>query len=125
MKYFALNRDNLIGPAVEILAPLGWASYGLWHRRGTEQIVELARRGTDSAEIDALVTQQWNNTSESFLHHVAIPLRRYGRGIDYSFQRLQFQRGNLIDQAVKCHENGNYAAAILLTFPKSMGLPEI
>ncbi|NII87426.1 hypothetical protein E9230_001396 [Corynebacterium glutamicum] len=26
---------------------------------------------------------------------------------------------------MKCHENGNYAAAILLTFPKSMGLPEI
>lgn len=122
MTYFALTRENLIGPAVEILAPLGWASYGLWDRRGTEQIVELARRGTDEAEIDALVTEQWNNQSKTFLHNVAVPLRRYGKDIDRSFQLLQYQRGNLIDQAVKCHELGYYSAAFLLTVAQIDGL---
>lgn len=122
MTNFALTRENLIGPAVEILAPLGWASYGLWHRGGTEQIVELAHRGVDNAEIDALVTEQWNNESKIFLRNVAIPLRGYGKGIDYNFQRLQFQRGNLVDQAVKCHEDGNFAAAFVLTVAQIDGL---
>ena len=122
MTNFALTRENLVGPAVEILAPLGWASYGLWHRGGTEKIVELAHRGADNAKIDALVTEQWNNESKIFLRNVAIPLRRYGKGIDYNFQRLQFQRGNLVDQAVKCHEGGNYAASFVLTVAQIDGL---
>lgn len=122
MMYFALSREVLLGHAVEVLAPLGWASYGLWHQRGTEQIVELAHRGADPAEIDELVTEQWHTESEVFLRNVAVPLRRYGKDIDYQFQRLQFQRGNLIDQAVKCHKAGNYAAATLLTLAQIDGL---
>lgn len=122
MTHFALTREILVGPAVEVLAPLGWASYGLWHQRGTDQIVALAHRGAGSEEIDTLVTEQWHSKSEVFLRNVAIPLRRYGKDIDHRFQRLQFQRGNLIDQAVKCHEAGNYAAAILLTFAQIDGL---
>lgn len=122
MKYFALSRELLLGPVVEELAPLGWASYGLWNKRGTEQIAELARRGADRAEIDALVTEQWHAESEVFLRNVAAPLRRYGKDIDHQFQRLQFQRGNLIDQAVKCHQAENYAAATLLTLAQIDGL---
>lgn len=122
MTYFALSREVLLGRAVEVLAPLGWASYGLWHQRGTQQIVKLARRGADPAEIDALVTEQWHTESEVFLRNVAVPLRRYGKDIDHQFQRLQFQRGNLIDQAVQCHKAGNYAAATLLTLAQIDGL---
>ncbi|GAA1125355.1 hypothetical protein [Citricoccus alkalitolerans] len=122
MTYFALSREALLGRSVEVLAPLGWASYGLWHQLGTEQIVKLARRGADPAEVDALVTEQWHTESEVFLRNVAVPLRRYGKDVDHQFQRLQFQRGNLIDQAVKCHKAGNYAAATLLTLAQIDGL---
>lgn len=122
MTYFALTREALLGPAVEILAPLGWASYGLWHQRGTEQIVKLARRGAGPAEIDDLVVEQWHTESEVFLRNVAVPLRWYGKDIDHQFQRLQFQRGNLVDQAVNCHKVGNYAAATVLTLAQIDGL---
>lgn len=107
---------------VEVLAPLGWASYGLWHQRGTQQIVKLARQGADPAEIDELVTEQWHTASEVFLRNVAAPLRRYGKDIDHQFQRLQFQRANLVDQAVNCHKAGNYAASTLLTLAQIDGL---
>lgn len=122
MTYFALKREALLGPVVEILAPLGWASYGRWHQAGSERIVEIARRGADPAEIDQLVTEQWNGESDVFLRNVAAPLRRYGKDIDHEFQRLQFQRGNLVDQAVECHKAGHYAAATLLTLAQIDGL---
>lgn len=122
MTYFTLARETLLGPVVEVLAPLGWASHGRWNQKETEKIVKLARSGTDSFEIDRLLTEQWHTHGEIFLRNVAIPLRGYGRNIDHEFQRLQFQRANLVDEAVRCHKNGDYAAATLLTFAQIDGL---
>jgi hypothetical protein len=122
MTYFALTRQALLGRAVEVLAPLGWASYGMWHQRSTEHIIELADRGASASEIDQFVTEQWHTESAVFLRNVSAPLRRYGRSIDHQFQRMNFQRGNLVDQAVQCHKAGNYAASILLTLSQIDGL---
>lgn len=117
-----LARESLLGPVVEVLAPLGWATHGKWNQKETENIVKLARSGTDVLEIDRMVTELWNTHGEVLLRNVAIPLRRYGRNIDYEFQRLQFQRANLVDEAVRCHKNGDYAASTLLTFAQIDGL---
>lgn len=121
-KHFALTRELLLGPVVETLAPLGWASFGRWNQTGTHGIVSKAQRGASSAEIDALVTEQWATKSSVFLKNIAAPLRRYGKDIDHEFQRMQFQRGNLIDQAIRCHCDGYYAASVLLTYAQIDGL---
>lgn len=43
--------------------PARGAAYGMWHKRGTQQIVKLARRGADPAEIDALAAQAGDSAS--------------------------------------------------------------
>lgn len=104
------------------MAPLGWASFGRWDQAGTETIASKAQRGAPPAEIDALITAQWATKSNVFFRNIAAPLRRYGKDIDYEFQRMQFQRGNLIDEAIRCHNEGKYAAAVLLTYAQIDGL---
>lgn len=120
--FFAHARAQLLGAHVETLAPLGWAAYGQWSMRGTRRIVELVRSGEDPAVIDELVTDLWHTESAVFFRNIGVPLRRYGKDIDSGFQRLQHQRANLVYQAVRCHQDGNYAAAILLTLAQIDGL---
>lgn len=118
MGYAALG----FGAVVEILAPRGWVVYGRWPAAETTRIVGLARRGATDDEIDQAVTKLWHTHGEVWLRNVAIPLRRYGRLIHHEFQVQQFQRANLVDQAVKCHFAGYYAAATLLTYAQIDGL---
>lgn len=115
--------QQVLGPVVEVLAPLGWATHGRWHANETTRLVALANAGAPGHEIDELVTDLWHSkNSRVWLKNVSAPLRRYGRGIDHEFQRQQFQRAHLVDEAVACHLAGYYAAATLLTYAQTDGL---
>lgn len=118
----ALDREKLLTPIVGVLAPLGWATHGRWHKDEMVHIVELANKGAPPDEIDDMVTELWHTKSKVFLKNVAAPLRLYGQQISHDFQRQNFQRANLVDQALECHFAGYYAAATLLTYAQIDGL---
>lgn len=123
MELTKLERHQMLSPVVEVLAPLGWAIHGRWHAEETARIVELANAGAPSHAIDELVTDLWHSEkSRVWLKNVATPLRRYGGGIDHEFQRQQFQRAHLVDEAIACHFAGHYAASALLTYAQIDGL---
>lgn len=119
------HRANIareVRRTVDAFAPLGWAVYGRWHRNESQRIRRLLARGADPARIDDAIAEVWNGEQSVLLRNVAAPLGRYGRGIDLEFQRRCQQRQTLINEAVSCHQDGRYAAAITLTLTQIDGL---
>ena len=117
-----LNVIREVQQTADAFAPLGWAVYGRWHRQESQRIRLLLERGFDLAQIDAAISDVWNGEQLVLLRHVAGPLGRYGRGVDLEFQRRCQQRQTLINEAVSCHEDARYAAAIALTLTQIDGL---
>lgn len=119
------HRANIVSEVrrtVDAFAPLGWAVYGRWHQNESRRIRRLHAQGADPAQIDDAISEVWNGEQSVLLRNVAAPLGRYGRGIDLEFQRRCQQRQTLINEAVSCHEDGRYAAAIALTLTQIDGL---
>lgn len=103
-------------------APLGWAFYGNWHATESARIVGLVEAGRPASEVDEAITAVWNEQQTVLLRHVATPLGRFGRGIDLEFQRRCQQRQMLVSEAVACHEDGKYAAAMTLALTQIDGI---
>ena len=114
--------DREAAEAAERFSPMGWAFYGKWHRAHTQRILHLARNGASPQSVDEAITTVWNVEQEVLLRTIAIPLGRFGRGIDLEFQRRCQQRQMLIDVAISCHSDGRYAAAIPLALAQIDGL---
>lgn len=114
--------DDEAKAAAERFAPMGWAFFGKWHRAQTQRIIRLARGGASASSIDDALTEVWNTEQPVLLRTIAIPLGRYGRGIDIDFQRRCQQRQTLVDVAISCHNDERYAAAIPLTLAQIDGL---
>ncbi|SDD03381.1 hypothetical protein [Microbacterium enclense] len=114
--------DREAAEAAERFAPLGWAFFGKWHRAQTQRILRIARGGASTRSIDEALAEVWNVEQPVLLRTIAMPLGRFGRGIDLDFQRRCQQRQTLIDVAISCHNDGRYAAAIPLTLAQIDGL---
>lgn len=108
--------------AAEAFAPLGWAFFGHWPRKESERIRKLLEKGESARVVDEQITEVWNGDLEVLLRNIAAPLGRWGRGIDIEFQRRCQQRATLLAEAIACHQDGRYAAAIPLTLTQIDGL---
>lgn len=104
------------------LAPLGWAFYGHWHATETARILAMVEAGARHSDVDDEIAEVWNTQQTALLRHVATPLGRFGRGIDLEFQRRCQQRQTLVSEAVACHEDGKYAAAMTLALTQVDGI---
>ncbi|MDN6555678.1 hypothetical protein [Acidipropionibacterium jensenii] len=103
-------------------APAGWAFFGHWHLEQSRRILALSREGASRQETDQAITDVWNTEQPVLLRNIAMPLGRFGRGIDLEFQRRSQQRQTLINEAIQCHQEGRFAAAITLTLTQIDGI---
>lgn len=101
---------------------MGWAFYGHWHVEESRRILRLHESGAPQGELDEAIADVWNGEMAALLRNVAIPLGRFGQGVDLELQRRCQQRQTLINEAVECHHEGRYAAAITLTLTQIDGL---
>lgn len=121
-------RDSLAalrtqaGTVARAFAPLGWAFYGHWHATESARILTLLQNGASTAVVDEAISEVWNTQQTALLRNVATPLGRFGRGIDLDFQRRCQRRQKLVNEAIRCHEDGLHSAAMTLALTQVDGI---
>ncbi len=110
-----------LAEAVALFAPLGWAMCERWHMEGTLRALRLAAEGAESAELDEVITDVWNNDNQMWLQHAAAPIRRWSNS-HYPFKQVLWDRVGLIEKAIAHHQAGAYGASIPIILAQIDGM---